>query len=51
MVPGGPVAQPLPGSRPISRGGKRGDADDDDGKGKGKGGFRETLDIHVLPIV
>ncbi|DBA75090.1 TPA: hypothetical protein ACH3X1_010417 [Trebouxia sp. C0004] len=36
-VPGAPVAQPLPGSRPISRGGKKKESDDDDGKGKGKG--------------
>lgn len=35
-VPGGPVAQPLPGSRPPSRG-KKGTEDDEDGKGKGKG--------------
>ncbi|DBA68950.1 TPA: hypothetical protein ACH3X2_013126 [Trebouxia sp. C0005] len=36
-IPGAPVAQPLPVSRPSSRGGKRKESDDDDGKGKGKG--------------
>lgn len=36
-IPGAPVAQPLPGSRPASRGGKKKESDDDDGKGKGKG--------------
>jgi len=36
-IPGAPLSQPLPGSRPTSRGGKKKDSDDDDGKGKGKG--------------
>lgn len=42
------MAQPGPASRPVSRGGKRGDADDDDGKGKGKGGRLSNAAVHFL---
>ncbi len=47
-IPGAPVAQPLPGSRPASRGGKKKESDDDDGKGKGKG--VPVVSLHMLCI-
>ena len=42
IIPGGPVESPIPGARPGTRGGKKGQEDEDD-KGKGKGGSTTIL--------